>query len=88
MTAQNKPIELELFEAKRELAEAINSVSARHKLSAYFLNEMLDGIHGEVRRVAEAQLAQMARQAAEQTEAEKSAQVAQETVSEAPAVEG
>ena len=59
----NKPIELELFEAKKELAEAINNVSAKHHLSAYFLNDMLDGIHNEVRRVAQEQLGQMARQA-------------------------
>ena len=55
---QEKPIILELDEAKRELAQCVNDILARHNLNCYLIEPMFAEMHSQIKMSAQQELAQ------------------------------
>lgn len=55
---QEKPIILELDEAKRELAQCVNDILLRHNLNCYLIEPMFAEMHSQIKISAQQELAQ------------------------------
>ena len=55
---QEKPIILELDEAKRELAQCVNDILSRHNLNCYLIESMFAEMHSQIKLSAQQELAQ------------------------------
>ena len=55
---QEKPIILELDEAKRELAQCVNDILSRHNLNCYLIEPMFAEMHSQIKMSAQQELAQ------------------------------
>lgn len=60
---QQKPIILEIDEAKRELIQCVNDIMQKHSLNCYLMEPAFAELYAEVKAEAQRELAQ-ARQAA------------------------
>ena len=61
---QQKPIILEMDEAKRELIQCVNDILARHGLNCYLIEPMFAELHTEIKATAQRELAQARQQEA------------------------
>lgn len=55
---EQKPIILEIDEAKRELAQCVNDILQKHGLNCYLIEPMFAELYSEVRATAQRELAQ------------------------------
>lgn len=58
MEQKQRPIILELDEAKRELVQCVNGIIQNHKLSCYLLEPMFAELYAEIKATAKQELAQ------------------------------
>lgn len=62
---EQKPIILEIDEAKHELVQCVNDILQRHKLSCYLIEPVFSDLYAEVKASAQRELAQARAQFAE-----------------------
>lgn len=62
----NKPLILELDEAKKELVQSVNEIMQRHGINCYLLEPIFAELYAQVKATAQNELAQ-AKQMAEAT---------------------
>ena len=55
---EQKPIILEMDEAKRELAQCVNDILQRHRLNCYLIEPMVAELHSQIKASAQQELAQ------------------------------
>lgn len=60
---EQKPIILELDEAKRELVECVNDIMMRHGLNCYLIEPMFAELYNQIKLSAQNELAQARAQA-------------------------
>ena len=70
---KQKPIILEIEEAKQELIQCVNDILARHQLPCYFIEPTFADLHTQIKAGAQNELAQ-ARALMAQGEVEKGAE--------------
>lgn len=58
MEQKQKPIILEMDEAKQELIQCVNDILARHRLSCYLIEPMFAELHAQIKASAQNELAQ------------------------------
>lgn len=73
---EQKPIILEMDEAKRELIECVNDILQKHNLSCYLIEPMFSELYNQIKLSAQNELAQARAQVAERnaTQMEKGAE--------------
>ena len=64
---QQKPIILEMDEAKQELVQCVNDILSRHRLSCYLIEPMFAELYAQIKASAQNELAQARAQMAERT---------------------
>ena len=62
---EQKPIILEMDEAKQELVQCINGILERHRLSCYLIEPMIAELYAQIKASAQQELAQARAQMAE-----------------------
>lgn len=55
---EQKPIILELDEAKQELVQCVNDILTRHRLSCYLIEPMFAELYSQIKMSAQNELAQ------------------------------
>ena len=55
---EQKPIILEMDEAKRELVQCVNDILQRHGLNCYLIGPMFAELHSQIKASAQQELAQ------------------------------
>lgn len=55
---EQKPIILEMDEAKRELVQCVNDILQRHGLNCYLIEPMVAELHSQIKASAQQELAQ------------------------------
>ena len=71
---EQKPIILEIDEAKRELIQCVNDILQRHGLNCYLIEPAFAELYASIKAEAQRELAQArAQEAAKQQEAAKTA---------------
>lgn len=58
MEQKQRPIILEMDDAKQELVQCINNILAKHKLSCYLIEPMFAELYAQVKASAQNELAQ------------------------------
>ena len=58
MEQKQRPIILEMDDAKRELVQCINNIMQNHKLSCYLLEPMVAELYAQIKATAKQELAQ------------------------------
>lgn len=53
---ENRPIILEIEEAKNEIVQCINGVIQTHQLPCYFLEPILKEVYGQIKAAAQSEL--------------------------------
>lgn len=68
MEQKQRPIILELDEAKQELVQCVNDILMKHRLSCYLIEPMFSELYSQIRASAQNELAQArANEGAEQS---------------------
>lgn len=62
---EQKPIILEMDEAKQELVQCVNDMLSRHRLSCYLIEPMFAELYAQIKASAQNELAQARAQMAE-----------------------
>ena len=62
---EQKPIILEMDEAKQELVQCVNEILSKHRLSCYLIEPMFAELYAQVKASAQNELAQARAQMAE-----------------------
>lgn len=70
---KQKPIILEMDEAKQELVQCVNDILARHRLSCYLIEPMFAELYSQVKASAQNELAQARAQMVETQVVERNA---------------
>lgn len=65
-----KPLILEIEEAKREMVQAVNNIVQTHKLPYYMIDMILESIHSQIREGARGEI-EMAKSQMENTNVEE-----------------
>ena len=68
---QQKSIILEMDEAKQELVQCVNDILSRHGLNCYLIEPMFAEMYGQIKSMAQNELAQARAQIAEQQKIEQ-----------------
>ena len=68
MEQKQKPLILEMDEAKRELIQCVNDILARHKLSCYLIEPTFAEIYAQIQATARNEIAQARAQIQTQVE--------------------
>ena len=55
---KQKPIILEMDEAKQELVQCVNDILSRHRLSCYLIEPMFAEMYAQIKARAQSELAQ------------------------------
>lgn len=55
---EQKPIILEMDEAKRELVQCVNNILEKHGLNCYLIEPMFAELHTQIKATAQSELAQ------------------------------
>ena len=55
---EQKPLILELDEAKQELVQCVNSILQNHNLSCYLIEPMFAELYSQIKATAQSELAQ------------------------------
>ena len=58
MEQKQRPIILEMDEAKRELVQCVNDIMRNHRLSCYLLEPMFAELYSQIKATAQQELAQ------------------------------
>lgn len=58
MEQKQKPIILEMDEAKQELIQCVNDILVRHRLSCYLIEPMFAELYAQIKASAQNELAQ------------------------------
>lgn len=58
MEQKQRPIILEMDDAKRELVQCVNSIMQNHRLSCYLLEPMFAELYSQIKATAQQELAQ------------------------------
>lgn len=58
MEQRQRPIILEMDEAKQELVQCVNDILARHRLSCYLIEPMFAELYEQIKASAQNELAQ------------------------------
>lgn len=58
MEQKQRPIILEMDDAKRELVQCVNNIMQNHKLSCYLLEPMVAELYAQIKATAKQELAQ------------------------------
>lgn len=58
MEPKQRPIILEMDEAKQELVQCVNDILTRHRLSCYLIEPMFGELYSQIRASAQNELAQ------------------------------
>lgn len=67
---EQKPIILEMDEAKQELVQCVNDILVRHRLSCYLIEPMFAELYSQIKASAQNELAQARAQMAAKDGAE------------------
>ena len=67
---EQKPIILEIEEAKQELIQCVNDIIAKHRLPCYFIEPMFADLYAQIKSGAQNELAQARAQMATEDGAE------------------
>lgn len=59
MEQKQRPIILEMEEAKQELIQCVNSILAKHKLSCYLIEPMFAELYGRIQSSAQNEIVQV-----------------------------
>jgi hypothetical protein len=73
---EQKPIILEIEEAKQELIQCVNDIMHKHGLNCYLMESMFADLYAEVKAEAQRELAQARASEAARKQAEEAANVA------------
>ena len=63
---EQKPIILEMDEAKQELVQCVNDMLSRHRLSCYLIEPMFAELYAQIKASAQNELTQARAQAAQE----------------------
>lgn len=58
MEQKQRPIILEMDDAKRELVQCVNNIMQNHRLSCYLLEPMVAELYAQIKATAKQELAQ------------------------------
>lgn len=68
MEQKQRPIILEMDDAKRELIQCVNEILQRHRLSCYLIEPMFAELYSQIKATAQNELAQAREQMEKEAE--------------------